>query len=158
MRRKDREITDEKTIMEILNKAKVLHLGMIDKYKPYVVPLHYGYEFKSNTLIFYVHGAVEGRKIDIIKENSNVFVEIDTDVELVSGGEIACKYGSYYSSLMGDGKATIVSDVEEKIHGLKLLMQIQTERNFDINEKMAETVSVIKIEIDNFAVKSRYKK
>ncbi len=42
MRRKDREITDIETIRSILDKAKVLHLAMIDGDRPYVVPLHYG--------------------------------------------------------------------------------------------------------------------
>ena len=45
MRRKDREIVDITEILEIIGKADVLHLGLFDGEYPYVVPLHYGYEY-----------------------------------------------------------------------------------------------------------------
>ena len=67
MRRSDREITDEKKIAEILDTAKILHLGMVDGDRPYVLPLHYGYEFRDGALVFYMHGAKEGRKLEILR-------------------------------------------------------------------------------------------
>ena len=42
MRRKDREITDREEIRAILERARVLHLGINAGGRPYVVPLHYG--------------------------------------------------------------------------------------------------------------------
>lgn len=42
MRRTDREVAGETEIKAILDRAKVLHLGMVDGGRPYVVPLHYG--------------------------------------------------------------------------------------------------------------------
>ena len=68
MRRKDKEITDEKVINEILEKAKVCRLALFDKDYPYIVPMNYGY--KDNALFFHV--AKEGKKIDLIKRNNNV--------------------------------------------------------------------------------------
>ena len=40
MRRKDRQITEIEAIRAILDKAKVLHLAMIDGARPYVVPMN----------------------------------------------------------------------------------------------------------------------
>lgn len=56
MRRKDREITDIKEILDIVGKTQILHLGLFDEGYPYVVPLHYGYEYDDGKLIFYMHG------------------------------------------------------------------------------------------------------
>ena len=57
MRRKDREVTDINEILKIVDKAKILHLCLFDGEYPYIVPLHYGYEYKNGNLIFYMHCA-----------------------------------------------------------------------------------------------------
>lgn len=75
-------------------KAKVLHLALFDADYPYIVPLHYGYEYTEGILIFYMHCAKEGHKLDLIRSNPNVCIEVESDVELISGREVACKYGA----------------------------------------------------------------
>ena len=157
MRRKDREIVDHARIDQILATAKVLHLGLVDEGRPYVVPLHYGYEYADGKLTFYMHGAKEGHKLDLISANPNVCVELENDVELISGGDVACAYGSSYSSVIGKGTAAVVTDEEEKIKGLKLLMENQTGRAFEMNAKMAAAVAVIRVELDSFTAKARKK-
>ena len=156
MRRKDREITDINEILELVAKTDVLHLGLFDGDYPYIVPLHYGYEYADGTLTFYMHGAKEGHKLDLINANPNVCVELENDVELIPG-DVACAYGSSYYSIMGRGTASIVTDEEEKIKGLKLLMENQTGRAFDIDARMAAAVAVIKVELDSFTAKARKK-
>ena len=54
MRRKDREVTNIIEILQIIEKAKVLHLALFDADYPYIVPLHYGYEYTEGILIFYM--------------------------------------------------------------------------------------------------------
>ncbi len=158
MRRKDREITDIADILQIVEKAKILHLGLYDEAYPYVVPLHYGFEYRDNRLVFYAHSAKEGHKINLIEKNNCVCVELECDIELVSGGEIPCKYGSTYSSVIARGKAEMVVEPEEKIRGLSLLMLNQTGKEFSIDEKMASSVAVIKIVVDSFTAKARPRK
>ena len=50
MRRKDREVTNIIEILQIIEKAKVLHLALFDADYPYIVPLHYGYEYTEGGL------------------------------------------------------------------------------------------------------------
>ena len=157
MRRNDREVTDEAEIRAVLCRAKVLHLGMVDNGKPYVVPLHYGFEWDEDGLILWCHGAREGRKLDAIRANPTVFVEVDCDAELVSGGDVACRWGSYYASVMGDGVATIVEDPDEKTHGLRCLMRTQTGRDFEVSPRMAAAVCVLRIEVPQVSAKARVK-
>ena len=155
MRRKDREITDLGEIEKIIKKARYLHLGMVDGDMPYVVPLHYGYIMENGRLTLYMHGAKEGRKLDVIRANPKVFVEIDTDEQPISGGDNPCKYGASYASVMGSGRATVVEDTAEKMGALAILMQTQTGRAFAIDEKMAASVAVIRVNVDEFTAKRR---
>lgn len=154
MRRKDREIIEINEVLRILEDAKILHLCLLDGDYPYIVPLHYGYEYANNQLVFYVHSAREGHKLDLIKENANVCVELECDVSLISGGDVPCKYGSEYSSVIARGKAVILDNPVEKSEGLKVLMQTQTHREFEIDERMAASVEVIKIIVESFSAKA----
>ncbi len=155
MRRTDREVTDLEKIEEILKKARVVHLGLVDGDAPYVVPLHYGYILENGRLTLYMHCAGEGRKIDLIRANPKAFIEIETDWAPYSGGDVACRYGAAYSSVMGSGRAHIVTDVEEKVRGLIVLMLTQTGREFQITREQAEQVSVLRVDVDAFTAKSK---
>ena len=157
MRRKDRQITDTQDVLSILDRARIIHLGLFDGGYPYIVPLHYGYQYskEENEIIFYMHGAQEGKKLDLIRQNPNVCVEIDCAESIISGGEIACKYGASYASVIGWGTAEIVEDAAVKASALSILMEHQTGQPFEISEKMAGSVSVIRVEVSDFTAKSR---
>ena len=155
MRRKDREITDIETIRAILDKAKVLHLAMIDGARPYVVPMNYGYALADGRLTLYLHSAKEGRKLDVLRKNDRVAFVLETDVSPISGGEIPCKYGASYASVMGEGKAVFLTDPAEKAAGLRILMRAQTGRDFIITEVMTESVTVLRVDVETYAAKSR---
>lgn len=157
MRRKDREIKEISEVLNIVERAKVLRMGLFDGEYPYIIPLHYGYEYKDGVLIFYTHGAKEGHKIDLIHMNPNTCIELETDMEIVSGEDIPCQYGTYYASVIGRGTVELVKDVHEKIRGLNLLMKKQVGREFSITPQMAQSVQVMKITINNFSAKSRKK-
>ena len=155
MRRKDREVTDREAIRAILDKAKVLHLAMIDNGRPYVVPLHYGYSLDDDGLTLYLHSAKEGRKLDVLQQNDRVAFVLETDVNPVSGGDIPCKYGEAYASVMGEGTAVLLDDPVQKIEALQILMKTQTGREFAFTPAMAESVSVIRVNVDSFTAKAR---
>ena len=157
MRRKDREVTEIDEILRIIDKAKILHLGLFDADYPYVVPLHYGYEYADGDLVFYMHCAKEGHKLDLLRANPCVCVELECDVETVSGGDIPCKYGSAFASVIARGRAETVTDEQEKRKGLSLLMKNQTGREFEISAQMASAVEVIKVTVSKFTAKSRPK-
>lgn len=152
--KREREVTDTEEILSILDKAKVLHLGLVDGDEPYVVPMNYGYIMEGGRMTVYLHGALVGRKLDIMRVNPKVFFEMDCDI-VPFEGKTACNYGITYASVMGRGKAVIVEDIEEKIKGLRVLMKTQTGRDFDITEKMAKIVSVIRIDVSDFTAKKR---
>lgn len=152
--KREYEILGQNKITEILQNGKIAHIGMIDNGLPYVVPMNYGYIFKEKTLTLYLHSGKKGKKLNILEENPNVFVEIDTDI-IPFEGKTPCQYGMSYYSIMANGKAKIIDDIQEKIYALKLLMKAQTNKDFEINQAMANSVAVIKIEINNYTAKHR---
>ncbi len=152
--RREREITDINKIIEILNKSKVLHLGLVDKDEAYVVPMNYGYTYENGKLTLYLHGARRGRKLDLMRENPKVFFEMECDLNPFEG-DVACKYGISYSSIMGKGIAEILENPEEKMQALTYLMKTQTGKDFEFNEKLVSVVAVIKIDVTEFTAKHR---
>ncbi len=154
MTRRERQIFDIDKILEILDKSKVVHIGMVDGDEPYVVPMNYGYTYEEEKLTIWLHGATTGRKLDIIRKNPKVFFEMECDL-VPFDGDVACKYGLSYSSLMGKGIATIIEDSEEKQKALSILMKTQVNKDFQFNEKLASVVGIIKIEVSEFTAKHR---
>lgn len=155
MRRKDRQITDLEAIRAILDKAKALHLAMIDGDRPYVVPLNYGYTLENGALTLYLHSAREGRKLDVLRQNDRVAFVLETNVSQVSGGDIPCKYGEAYASVMGEGRAVLLTDSAEKMAALSILMKTQTGRDFAFTPAMTDAVAVLRLDVDSFTAKAR---
>lgn len=152
MRRKDREVTDINDLLNIVEECRICHLGLMDNKGMYIVPLNYGYEYINQNLVLYFHSAQVGRKIDAINQNPNVCVEMDCDHRLIEG-EKACDYSFGFKSIIGNGRASIINDYDEKIKGLSLLMKHETQKEFEFNEKMVQRVSVIKVVVDEFTGK-----
>ena len=125
MRRKDREIKDFDTIIDILSRSKILHLALISNGKPYSVPVNFGYVVSEDTnckkLSIYFHGAGEGKKIEAIKENPIVSFCTEAYAD-VSGSDAACYWTCYYESIIGLGNATILQSRKERSQGLDSLM------------------------------------
>lgn len=154
MRRRDREVTDEKEIASILNNGLVLHIGMHDGDGIYIVPMNYGYVFEDGRLVFYMHGSLEGKKWDLLRTNPKVSFEMDCEHRAIEG-KLPCQYGYAYASIMGTGVAEIVEDPEEKMKGLSILMACQTGKDFEFNEKLVSIVNVMKITADAYTCKRR---
>ena len=152
--RREKLITDIDTVIEILEKSKVLHLGLVDGDEPYVVPMNYGYTMDDGKLTLWLHGATQGRKYDIIRKNPKVFFEMECDLQPFEG-DVACKYGISYSSLMGKGTAVIVEDSQEKQDALTFLMKTQTGMDFEFNDKLASVVGIIRIDVIDYTAKHR---
>ena len=154
MTKRERQITDEAQIMDILDKGKVLHLGLAVDNEPYVVPMNYGYTKENGKLVMYLHSAVRGKKLDMIRANPKVFFEIDCDL-VPFESELPCQYGLAYSSVMGKGIARIVDDVEEKKKAMSILMKTQTGKDFTFEDRLVSIVAVIRIDVEAYTAKHR---
>ena len=154
MTKRERQVTDGSQILHILDTAKILHLGLCSDNVPYVVPMNYGYTMEQGKLTLYLHSAVRGKKLDMIRENPTVFFEMNCDL-IPFEGPVPCRYGLSYSSLMGQGHARIIDDPEEKQEAMTRLMKTQSGKDFSFNEKLVSIVSVIRIDVSEYTAKHR---
>ncbi|MGI6736867.1 MAG: pyridoxamine 5'-phosphate oxidase family protein [Anaerovoracaceae bacterium] len=123
MRRKDREVTEIDRIFDIVDHCSVVHLGMVDRGHPYVTALNFGYERDGDDLILYFHSAREGRRMDILRDNPEVFFQMHCVDEFIrSTKENPCSFCWRYDSVTGSGKVEFIEDPQEKAHALNCLI------------------------------------
>lgn len=152
--KRERQVTDPEQIIRILDTAKVLNLGLSVNDEPYVVPMNYGYRMEDGKLTLYLHSAVKGKKLDMIRANPKVFFSMDCD-RMPFEGRVPCQYGLVYSSIMGRGTAAIVEDVEEKKQAMSILMKTQTGKDFTFEDRLVTIVTVIRIDVAEYTAKHR---
>ena len=153
MRRKDREVTDEEKIKQIIKDCHCCRVGLYDGNSPYIVPFNFGYEEKENQKVFYFHGATVGKKITLIKNCNTVGFELDIFHGLRAASE-ACGYTCLYQSIVGSGTIHILDSVEEKLHGLQVIMEHYTGRkDWTIPPCAVDTVAVFRLNVKNLTCK-----
>ena len=152
--KREREITDPVRIRQILDTAKILHLGLVDGEEPYVLPMNYGYTLEEGQLVLYLHSAVSGRKLDLIRANPRVHFSLECDIAHFAG-QLPCQYGTAYQSLSGRGIAQILEDPQEKMDAMTVFMKTQTGKDFSFNERLVSIVSVIRIQVTSYSAKHR---
>lgn len=115
MRRKEKEITAKVVIEEILRQTDVGRLGLVIDGKPYVVPMNFCYVEDR----IYLHSHKDGKKMQEIRKSPEVCFEVD-EGDIITG-ENPCDYSWQYTSVIANGKASIVEDDAERLKGLKLI-------------------------------------
>ena len=117
----EREITDINEIEDILRSARVCRIALIDGAYPYIVPMCFGYNLTGGKLEIYFRCEEKGKKMDLIKANTNAAFEIDKLHEIVKT-DSACGFAANYHSITGTGTIENITGVD-KITGLNLLMK-----------------------------------
>ena len=119
MRKKSRAM-DSEWALEIMHKAPYITVSFIDEDgKPYGLPLSLASDDDVN---WYFHGALEGKKLEAIKTHPEVCLSAVTRCAPTVGP----KDGSFtlqFKSAIAFGKAEIVTEDAEKIHGLRLISE-----------------------------------
>ena len=141
LRRKDKEVTDPKEIERIISEGRTCHLAMVDNGKPYVVPVTFGYDGRA----LYFHSALEGRKVETLKKNPHVCFNIVASAQSV---EQPPDCTTKYRSVTGYGNATLLTDVEEKIAGIKVVMRHSLGHEVDFPVKGMARTLVFRIDIE----------
>ena len=153
MRRKDREITDFNEIIDIIKKCDVCRIALNDDEYPYVVPLNFGLDVQGNQVFFYLHAAMEGKKLDLIAKDNRATFEMDCDHNFILYEErMSCTMG--YASVIGHGTIEIVAD-EDKYESLKILMRQYHAEDFKFNTDMMKVTTVLKMTVTDMLGKRR---
>jgi len=119
MRKESRQMSAE-WALEVLDKAPYITVSMADEEgMPYGLPLSL---VRTNEKTFYFHGALEGKKLDILNKNPRVCLSAVTKCKPTVGP----KDGSFtleFKSAVAFGTAEIVEDDAEKIAALRAICE-----------------------------------
>lgn len=148
MRRSEKEITQRADIEAIIRKARVCRLGLAAGGQPYVVPMCFGYRQK----VLYLHGAHEGRKMEIIRQNPRVCFEFDLGVAIIKASS-SCGWGMRYQSVIGFGRAEVLVDEEEKRQGLEIIFGQYSDRPAQFTEQAVKATTVIRVAVEEMTGK-----
>lgn len=149
LRRKDRAIPQEEAIA-ILKKAEYGVLSTISENgKPYGVPLN----FCIIDHCIYFHCAVEGQKINNIKQNKSVSFCAIGNTEILPD-----RFGTKYESVIVSGEVEEVFDMNKQIAVEGLLHKYSPEffdKGIKYIESLSEKTRVFKIAINKLTGKAR---
>jgi len=154
------EIKSKDKIKEFLNNESTGHIASLDENGyPQIIPMNF--IFIDN--VIYMHSHTRGEKLQNIQKNDKVGFEVDKNLEFLpsyfSDPNDASLADTFYISVVIKGKATIVTDKNEKTLALNGLMEkYQPEGGYEpINAQMnvLDEVAVIKI-IPN-SIRGKYK-
>lgn len=147
LKKQERAIGDLEEINGILKRGKYLTMALSSDNHPYIVTMSYGFDEKSNCL--YMHAAKEGLKMDIIRSNDEVCATVIEDK-----GYVPKKCSHKYMSCVLEGKISIVMNLEEKIHGMEVMLNHLEEdpsipkEMYLKNEEAYQGFSILKIVIE----------
>lgn len=110
-RMKTHQLTTEQ-IDSLLKDSLVGTLATINETGvPYATPLHYFYDNGK----IYFHGLPKGQKIDNLKRNPHVSFNVyRMEGLLLDGAGTPCDTNTKYQSVIAQGQAEIVSDIDRK--------------------------------------------
>lgn len=153
MRKSNKKITEISIITDILDTCHTGRLGTVgaDGW-PMVKPLNFAF----HEGLIYFHCALEGEKLDDIRRDNRVCFEADLPVAYVKGtGDNPCRAEYLYRSVIVRGRAVIVTEREERLLALDLLMaKYQPEGGYGAypEEKLALTC-IVRIDIEDLSGK-----
>jgi nitroimidazol reductase NimA-like FMN-containing flavoprotein (pyridoxamine 5'-phosphate oxidase superfamily) len=143
-------IHDRKKIDEILKQCKTCYLGMSVDDVPYVLPLNFAIE--GDTVI--LHSAQFGRMWETIKKNQKVCINWTLGEELAWQDElVGCSYRVKSKSVMVEGTAEFVEDLDEKERLVKHFMTQYSDLPFKFNVPAIKNVGVILVKIEKLTAK-----
>lgn len=172
LRRKDREM-DREFGLKVIDKSDHGIVSMVDNDNlPYGIPLSIVRD--NNTLYF--HSAMEGKKVEIFKNNPNVNIAFLGDIKIPENYSkdeleemvkdelnaillISRVFTKEFESALVRGKVKLVKDREERIHGLKLICEKYAPCKMDYFSTAIKAglkrVNVYSIEIEDLTAKRK---
>lgn len=142
MRRKDREVTEFERIVRIVDACEIVRLGLADGDFPYIVPVNFAYTVNGRELRFYFHGAMAGRKYELLTQNPLCSFELDIPLEIDCIAEKK-SVTMRYRSVMGRARVRFLEG-EEKQRAIDsiILARHEKTRHFEYDRTAVQRTAV----------------
>ncbi|MBR1749336.1 MAG: pyridoxamine 5'-phosphate oxidase family protein [Ruminococcus sp.] len=153
MRRKDREVTDFKTIVGIIDECEIVRIGLSDGEYPYVVPLNFAYRVIGGRPELYIHGALAGRKYELMKKNRKCSFEMDIALKIETIPDKK-DVTQRYKCVMGKADITFLEDKEKQSAMDNIIMaRSELTKGFDYNKAVLARTMVARLDVTELTAK-----
>lgn len=153
MRHPEKEITDEREILDIIGTAKYMTIAMCAGDDPYLCTLNFGFDCERKC--FYFHCARTGKKIDILNRNPRVFGQV-----MIDDGYAVGRCDHAYRTVHFCGDAHIITVRAEKLRALECMVEKLEPEPDTLKQKLAsgtpeklDGVSVWRIDVKRWTGK-----
>ncbi len=143
-------------MLDVMRRCDVCRLAMNDGDYPYIVPLNFGMQVEGQQVTLYFHGALEGKKYELMERDHRAGFEMDCSHRLVLDEEQG-NCTMEYESVIGRGRVELLSE-EEKKTALGILMAHYRASDFPYNEAIIPQTNVFKLTVSEMTGKRRMKK
>lgn len=144
------DIINRNEIDKIIRACKTCYLAMTENDIPYVLPMNFA--LADDFVI--LHSAQGGRMWETLEKNPNVCINWTLGEELAwQNVRVGCSYRVKSKSVIVEGKAEIVEDLNEKTRLLRILMSQYSEREFKFGKPAVVNVGIIKVPIQKISAK-----
>lgn len=153
MRRTDREVKEFDRKLQIIDSCEIIRLGLADGDFPYIVPVNFAYTVNGREIRFYIHGAMAGRKYEMLSRNPLCSFEMDIPLELDCVPELK-DVTMHYRSVMGKAKVRFLEGEERQRAIDEIIMARHEEtRNFDYNRAVVRRTAVAELTVTELSAK-----
>lgn len=154
MRREDRANRDAEAMDRFILSCDTCRLGFQSPEGVYIVPMSFGYRREGDRRAFFFHGAIKGRKMQLLKTGQPVGFELDRNLGLIEGPE-ACAFSTRYQSVIGTGEARVLESPEDKAEALNHLMLHLTGRgDWDFPTAVLARTAVFRLDVKSISFKA----
>lgn len=154
MRRKDREVKDLNEIIKIIDECEIIRLGLADGDFPYIVPLNFAYTVNGEQICFYIHGAMAGRKYEMLTKNPVCSFEMDVPIMMdcmEDVGDVTMRY----KSVMGKCRAEFLDgEKRQKAIDEVIMARHEETKNFSYNKDVVKRTAVVKLTVIELTAKA----
>lgn len=153
MRRKDREVTDFNEIIKIVDECDIVRLGLADGDYPYIVPVNFAYKVEAGKLCLYIHGAMAGRKYEMLQANPVCSFEMDIPLKmdcLVEQKDVTMRY----KCVMGQAAVEFLEgDEKQQAIDYIIMDRYDETRDFQYNKSAVSRTAVAKLTVTHITAK-----
>lgn len=153
MRRKDREVTDFNEIIKIIDACEIVRIGLSDGDFPYIVPLNFGYEVVEEHVSLYIHGAMTGRKYEMLQKSPYCSFEMDIPLQMdciIDQRNVTMRY----KCVMGKAVAHFLDgEARQRAIDEVIMARHEETKNFQYNKAMVDKTAVIRLDVIEMTAK-----
>ena len=157
--------------IDVLRREKILHLGLFHAHEkhdskakeyPYVVPQTYGFDFKDEIPVIYMHlGDHSNPILKALKKNNKVYFSVEADVQVMPFRSNPCLSTVRYFGVEGRGKIELLhydeSIKEDFKYAMNVIMRQMTGEFgnnkylvWDYNLELLKQLVILKLSIESY--------